>query len=156
MVLAAGMILPQPALAKPWLAQSEAPRAHATEDQRELWGAYPRSGVETGSRRRPLLLAHAILVRSEPAEGSAVPEPPERIELWFNEGVGRDYVALAVIDGRGARVDDANARLGFFDKSYLRVTLPPVIPGTYTVRYRVQSADGHIVSGKFNFAVQGQ
>lgn len=169
------MIVPQPVLAKPWRALSEAPRASAMEDLRELWGAYPpsaqrtpdraaaafpptsgRSGVETGSRRRPLLLAHAILVRSEPAEGSAVPEPPEIIELWFNEGVGRDYVALAVIDGRGARVDDANARLGFFDQSYLRVTLPPVIPGTYTVRYRVQSADGHIVSGKFNFAVQGQ
>lgn len=102
-----------------------------------------------------MLLAHAILVESEPEQGTAVHEPPEKIELWFNEGVGRDYMALAVIDNTGARVDDENARLGYLDKSYLRVTLPPVIPGTYTVRYRVQSADGHIVSGKFNFAVQG-
>lgn len=172
--LAAGMIVPQAVLAKPWLAPSEFPRLNATEDLRELYGAYAPSsertpamaaaafplpcsfggsGVETGSGR--LMLAHAILVKSEPEREATVPAPPEKIELWFNEGVGREYAALAVIDSTGARVDDKNARLGFFDKSYLRVTLPPINPGTYTVRFRVQSADGHIISGKFNFAVQG-
>ena len=98
-------------------------------------------------------LAHAILVKSLPAENAALGAPPEEIEVWFNEGVGKEYKALAVIDGQGARVDNEDARLGFFDRSYLRVSVPPLQPGVYTVRYRVQSADGHIVSGKFNFSV---
>ncbi|HUL11086.1 MAG TPA: copper resistance protein CopC [Methylococcaceae bacterium] len=29
-------------------------------------------------------------------------------------------------------------------------------PGKYTVRYRVRSADGHVVSGKYFFQVQGK
>jgi methionine-rich copper-binding protein CopC len=113
-------------------------------------------GLVVGATFPPLLFAHAILVKSEPGQGATVPESPGKIELWFNEGVGKDYTALAVIDGNGARVDNRDARLGWFDRSYLRVTLPPLSPGTYTVRYRVQSADGHIVSGKFNFSVQDQ
>lgn len=97
--------------------------------------------------------AHAILVRSLPEADASLGAPPGVIEVWFNEGVGEDYKALAVIDGQGARVDNQDARLGFFDNAYLRVSVPPLAPGVYTVRYRVQSADGHIVSGKFNFSV---
>lgn len=100
-------------------------------------------------------LAHAILVKSLPAENAALSAPPEEIEVWFNEDVGEEYKALAVIDGQGTRVDNEDARLGFFDSSYLRVSVPALAPGVYTVRYRVQSADGHIVSGKFNFSVAG-
>lgn len=118
----------------------------------------PRMGVVPtlvliGITAPGMTLAHAILVKSIPAENAALSAPPEEIEVWFNEGVGEEYKALAVIDGQGARVDDA--RLGFFDSSYLRVSVPPLQPGVYTVRYRVQSADGHIVSGKFNFSVAG-
>ncbi|MGQ0593747.1 MAG: copper resistance CopC family protein [Gammaproteobacteria bacterium] len=102
-----------------------------------------------------MALAHAILVKTLPAEDAAPRTPPEEIEVWFNEGVGDEYKALAVIDAEGARVDNQDARLGFFDRSYLHVSVPPLPPGVYTVRYRVQSADGHIVSGKFNFSVAG-
>lgn len=99
--------------------------------------------------------AHAILVKSLPEQEDSVAEPPAQIEVWFNEAVGDEYKALAVIDSQGRRVDGQDARLGFFDKSYLRVSVPPLGPGIYTVRYRVQSADGHIVSGKYEFSVAG-
>jgi methionine-rich copper-binding protein CopC len=98
--------------------------------------------------------AHAILVRSTPAQDAAVTQAPEKVELWFNEGVGNEYAALAVIDSSGARVDGKDAQRGTLDPSYLSVSLPKVAAGTYTVRYRVLSADGHVVSGKYNFVLQ--
>lgn len=109
----------------------------------------PPPATEPGALR----LAHAILIKSLPGEDAALSGTPEEIEVWFNEGVGEEYSALAVVDGSGTRVDNRDGRLGYFDKSYLRVSVPPLAPGVYTVRYRVQSADGHIVSGKFGFSI---
>ncbi|MGH8614500.1 MAG: copper resistance CopC family protein [Gammaproteobacteria bacterium] len=100
-----------------------------------------------------VLVAHAILVRSLPEQESTVQGSPEEVKLWFNEGVGAQYMALAVINSEGKRVDNKDATQGFFDKSELSVTLPPVPPGKYAVRYRVQSADGHIITGKYYFSV---
>jgi len=100
-----------------------------------------------------VLVAHAILVRSLPEQESTVQGSPEEVKLWFNEGVGEQYIALAVINSEGKRVDNKDATQGFFDKSELSVTLPPVPPGKYAVRYRVQSADGHIITGKYYFSV---
>lgn len=99
-----------------------------------------------------VLVAHAILVRSLPEQESTV-NAPEEVKLWFNEGVGEQYLALAVINSEGKRVDNKDATQGFFDKSELTVTLPPVPAGKYAVRYRVQSADGHIITGKYYFSV---
>lgn len=78
---------------------------------------------------------------------------PEEVKLWFNEGVGEQYMALAVINSEGKRVDNKDAKQGFFDKSHLSVTLPSIPAGKYAVRYRVQSADGHIITGKYYFSV---
>ncbi|MGH8593388.1 MAG: copper resistance CopC family protein [Gammaproteobacteria bacterium] len=100
-----------------------------------------------------LLVAHAILVRSLPEQESTVQGSPEEVKLWFNEGVGKQYLALAVVNSEGKRVDNKDAKQGFFDKSQLSVTLPPIPAGKYAVRYRVQSADGHIISGKYYFSV---
>ncbi len=98
--------------------------------------------------------AHAILVKSNPAQDASVTSAPEKVELWFNEGVGEEYAALAVIDAAGTRVDAKDAQRGTLDRALLSVTLPRLPEGLYTVRYRVLSADGHVVSGKFNFTVQ--
>jgi len=100
-----------------------------------------------------LLVAHAILVRSLPEQESTVQGSPEEVKLWFNEGVGEQYMALAVINSEGKRVDNKDAKQGFFDKSHLSVTLPSIPAGKYAVRYRVQSADGHIITGKYYFSV---
>lgn len=97
--------------------------------------------------------AHAILVRSVPAEEEAVTELPSRIDLWFDDGVGPKYTALAVVNTDGERMDNQDAKLDMLDKSHLSATLKTLTPGRYGVRYRVQSADGHIVTGKFFFEV---
>lgn len=97
--------------------------------------------------------SHAILVKSIPAENEIVGTAPEKIEVWFNEGVGSEYKALAVIDSKGKRVDNHDVEQGLTDKAYLYATVGKLEPGKYTVRYRVVSKDSHIITGKFQFSI---
>jgi copper resistance protein C len=104
----------------------------------------------------PVWLAHAILVKASPAQEAVVSDIPEEILLIFNDGVGEQYLALAVTDEAGKRVDNHDAKLDFTDRSHLRATVAKLNPGRYMVRYRVLSADGHVVSGKYYFQIQGK
>ncbi|WP_240342443.1 copper resistance CopC family protein [Methylococcus sp. EFPC2] len=104
----------------------------------------------------PVLLAHAILVQALPDKEAVVSDAPEEILLTFNEGVGQEFLALAVVDESGKRVDKHDARQDFTDHSHLRASVEKLVPGRYMVRYRVLSADGHVVSGKYFFNVQAK
>lgn len=98
--------------------------------------------------------AHAILVKSTPAKDSVVTVSPSQVDVWFNDKVGSEFKALAVIDSTGKRLDNKDVQQETFDESHLYATLQPLVPGTYTVRYRVVSIDTHIVTGKFQFTVK--
>jgi methionine-rich copper-binding protein CopC len=99
------------------------------------------------------VFAHAILVKSSPAKEESTNIIPSRIDLWFDDNVGPKYTALAVVNSKGERVDNKDGELEMLDKSHLSATLKKLTPGRYGVRYRVQSADGHIVTGKFFFKI---
>lgn len=103
-----------------------------------------------------LAQAHAILVKSQPAKDETVAEAPKRIDLWFNDPVRSEYKALAVIDSEGKRVDNHEVEQSLTDGSNIHATVQDLVPGTYTVRYRVVSQDTHIVTGKFQFTVKPQ
>ena len=118
--------------------------------------ADPFRPARTSDATDGLLLAHAILVKSFPEKEATLTDVPEEILLIFNEAVGDEFLALAVIDESGKRVDHHDPKLDFTDRSHLRATVSKLLPGRYTVRYRVLSADGHVVSGKYFFQVQGK
>ncbi|MEQ1559733.1 MAG: copper resistance CopC family protein [Methyloglobulus sp.] len=100
------------------------------------------------------VFAHAIMVKSQPVGDSTVAESPKQIDVWFNDKVGSEYKALAVIDSAGKRVDNKDIGQETFDQSHIYVTVPQLTPGTYTVRYRVVSLDTHIVTGKYKFTLK--
>lgn len=97
--------------------------------------------------------AHAIMVRSTPAKEESTNVIPTRVDVWFDAGVGPKYTSLAVVNSKGERVDNGDGELEMMDKSHLSATLKPITPGRFGVRYRVQSEDGHIVTGKFFFEI---
>lgn len=103
-----------------------------------------------------ILLAHAILVKSTPEKESTITDAPDEVLLIFNDSVGQEFLALAVIDPSGKRVDNHDAKLDFTDHSHLRASVSKLAPGRYTVRYRVLSADGHVVTGKYFFDVKAK
>jgi methionine-rich copper-binding protein CopC len=98
--------------------------------------------------------AHAIMVKSQPAADSTIAESPKQVDVWFNDKVGSEYKALAVIDSAGKRVDNKDIEQETFDQSHLYVTIPKLAAGTYIVRYRVVSLDTHIVTGKYKFTIK--
>jgi methionine-rich copper-binding protein CopC len=100
------------------------------------------------------ILAHAVVVKSSPEKDSALSQSPKQVDIWFNERVMSKHKSLAVTDSNGKRVDNKDIKQEMLDQSHIFTTLPELPPDTYTVRYRVISADTHVVSGKFSFTIQ--
>lgn len=82
-------------------------------------------------------------------------KPPTEVVLCFDDEVGKRYLELAVIDlDRKKRVDNKEVHRDASDPSIARTTLKqPLSPGHYMVRYRVQSADTHIITGQYAFRI---
>lgn len=97
--------------------------------------------------------AHAQLRSVTPAAGSTVQTTPAEVVLNFSESLEPAFSSLAVHDGAGKRVDKADSHLDQNDKTTMRVSLPPLGKGTYTVEWRAVSSDTHRVNGKFTFRV---
>jgi len=76
------------------------------------------------------------------------------VELRFSENVESGFGALRVFDRQGRRIDKGNAFHPDGYRSRLAVRLSPRPPdGSVTVTWRVVSADGHVVSGGYVFAI---
>ena len=95
--------------------------------------------------------AHAALDYTLPADGATVGEPLDEIRVAFTEPVTLVGNGFEVLDPQGQVVlptpitdDDIVFRL-IFDE--------PLAGGDVGVIYEVTSADGHVISGGFSFAV---
>jgi methionine-rich copper-binding protein CopC len=97
--------------------------------------------------------AHAALVSSVPAARATVTAPPPRVVLTFNERLEPAYARVSVWDLAGAQVDLKDGAVDPGNPKVLGVSLLPLAPGRYTVRYRVLSVDGHLVEAAFPFTV---
>ncbi|WP_155926945.1 copper resistance CopC/CopD family protein [Mycolicibacterium sp. CBMA 234] len=97
--------------------------------------------------------AHAVLVYSDPVDGTTLPSAPTRVTLTFDEAVRLIPAAVQVISESGSQVD-RGVRLQPGNTT-VELELPPSLPrGSYTATWRLISADGHEVSGSVTFGVQ--
>jgi copper transport protein len=100
-------------------------------------------------------LAHATLLGSSPAVNGRVKDSSPIVTLRFSEPVQiLNRSDVTIVDGRGVRVDAGRPRTVPGDSR--RVLIPlrgPLVPSSYTVRYRVVSADSHSAAQAFVFAV---
>jgi copper resistance protein C len=97
---------------------------------------------------------HASLVRSSPARRATLATAPDRVQLWFNEAVEPRFSSVSVRDAAGQSVDLGDARVDPEDPKRLTVGLRPLGRGTYRVRFRVLSVDGHVVESEFPFTLR--
>ena len=98
-------------------------------------------------------LAHANLVEASPPRQGEVSKPPERVELRFSEPVDAEFDPVVVRGADGARVDAHDARVDPEDARVVLADLERVTKGSYTVKWRVTSIDGHVIEGTYEFAV---
>ncbi|MGW3018048.1 copper resistance CopC/CopD family protein [Streptomyces longwoodensis] len=98
--------------------------------------------------------AHAALRATDPADGSVVPAAPRSVTLTFTESVGLLDDSFRVLDPTGHRVPTGDAEHAGGHADTARIGLPAGLGrGTFTVAWRVVSADSHPVSGAFTFSV---
>jgi copper resistance protein C len=98
--------------------------------------------------------SHAALVRSSPARRAVLTQPREQAQLWFNEPIEPRFSTVSVWDAAGTRVDLEDAAVAPDDPKRLSVRLRRLLPGRYTVRFRVLSVDGHVVEGDVRFEIR--
>ena len=97
--------------------------------------------------------AHAKLSRSEPAAASTLRSAPGEVRLWFTENLEAVFSSAHLLDGERRRVDGAEGKVDGTNAALLRMTLPALGAGRYTVVYRVVSIDSHVTAGELTFSV---
>jgi methionine-rich copper-binding protein CopC len=95
--------------------------------------------------------AHDALVASSPAPDSHLDEAPSIVTLTFSAEVLEIGAAVVVDDAAG---HDWVADPVVVTRDTVTATLTPGLPdGSYQVRWRIVSADGHPISDVFAFSV---
>jgi copper transport protein len=122
------------------------------------------------TRRRPLLAlavallvlatwappaeAHAELLQATPTPNATLAEAPDEITIAFSEPIDGENAFVDLIDPSLRRVDGVGAVSVEAAGRLVRMTLPPLDPGIYTVTYQVVSTvDGHATTGSFAFRI---
>lgn len=101
----------------------------------------------------PAASAHDALAGSTPADGATVPAAPAEVSLDFTGEVQELGAQVAVTGPDGAAASE-----GAVEVDGATVTQPladDLTAGTYSVAWRVTSADGHPISGTTTFTVAG-
>lgn len=99
--------------------------------------------------------AHPFMLETDPERLSSAREGTSVITVQYSEEVEIGFSELKVFDGSGDRIDNGDTGYHGGEKA-LRVTVPPLGEGVYTVSSKVLSkVDGHLVPDAFIFGVGG-
>jgi hypothetical protein len=94
--------------------------------------------------------AHSRLRASTPAASATVAAPIGEVTLTFNEPVQQRF-SVVVVDGPGG-LSYGHGPVRVVDTT-VHQPVYPLKSGSYTVQWRVVSADSHPVEGRFGFTV---
>jgi methionine-rich copper-binding protein CopC len=97
--------------------------------------------------------AHAHLERASPPAGAILRAPPSEVSLWFSQKLEPAFSSAQVHDSYGVRVDQG-ARIDEANPTLIHVPLKLLVPGAYSVHWRVLSVDSHTTEGDFTFRVE--
>jgi methionine-rich copper-binding protein CopC len=97
----------------------------------------------------PVASAHAVRIATDPADKAALAQGPQRVSATFNEQLQPQFAAMTVVGPDANLWSSGDPQV---QGAVISVGVHPLGPaGTYTVNYRVTSADGHPVSGSWSF-----
>ncbi len=97
--------------------------------------------------------AHAVVVKATPTDRATLGKVPPEIVLQFNATLEKKLVHLKLerADGSSQRLTDIAP-----EPAVVRCTLPQdLIPGAYTLKYKVLATDGHATQGVLRFTLEG-
>ena len=93
--------------------------------------------------------AHAARVSANPPDNAVLTTGPDQVSATFNERLQTSFAAMTVVGPDGNVWSTGEPAV---QGAVVSLGMRPLGPaGTYTVNYRVTSADGHVVSGSWSF-----
>jgi len=96
--------------------------------------------------------AHATLKRESPSFGQRLARSPAVVRLSFDQSVEALPDAIRVLDANGRLL--SRPAVSSADKRTVSASVAHLRRGGYTIRWRVVSADSHVVSGVYTFGVR--
>jgi methionine-rich copper-binding protein CopC len=115
----------------------------------ERWRVVPLLAAACWLLVPALAAAHAHLQQSDPADGATIAAPAQ-FTLQFSEAARLTALTLVKVGQSSA---EKITPLPTAAAAQLHVPAPRLAPGSYELRYRVISADGHIMGGSVHFTV---
>lgn len=95
--------------------------------------------------------AHSTLIGSTPGFDAVVDSSPEQVELVFSQTINPAFATVTVTDDGGVQRSGDEALVA---GDRVSVAVPePLSAGSYSVGYRVVSADGHPITGSYSFTI---
>jgi methionine-rich copper-binding protein CopC len=100
-------------------------------------------------------VAHAELVKSFPVANSTLNKSPKYVQLEFGEAItnlkSKNANSIVILDSKATKI--ATSKI-VIKKAIARVEFVGRLkPGKYTVKYRIVSADGHVLNAQFKFTL---
>ena len=100
--------------------------------------------------------AHTALVSSSPKNGAVLIKSPTSISITFNENLiklgGKNPSRVSLADSKNSQVTLGKVAI---NKSRISAPITQMLSaGSYTIKYRVVSRDGHPVTGSIKFRVK--
>lgn len=95
--------------------------------------------------------AHSELISSNPEAGQALDYAPIGVKLVFNQDINESFATVSVVGPGNEQWAQGETAV---DGPTVTVSVRDGAPiGRYTVGYRVTSADGHPITGSYDFTV---
>jgi methionine-rich copper-binding protein CopC len=103
----------------------------------------------------PAATAHAELVKSFPVANAKLTKSPKFVQLEFAEAIvtlkSKNANSIVVLDSKAQKIKTSKIVI---KKGVARVNVVGTLkPGKYTVKYRIVSADGHVLDANFKFTL---
>src|SRR5256885_2384029 len=100
------------------------------------------------------VLTHALLAASDPAAGATLAHSPAQVVITFTEQPDAGLSSIRVLDASGRALTQARPQAVTGRPSTLKVDVPTLANGVYTVSWRtVSKVDGHLGAGSYSFGV---
>lgn len=80
-----------------------------------------------------------------------MPQAPTTVQIWFTQDLEPAFSTIEVTDDAGNRVDLGDTKVE--SGSQMLVSLKPLPPGKYKVKWHALSVDTHETDGTFTFKV---
>ncbi|MCA0454130.1 MAG: copper resistance protein CopC [Chloroflexi bacterium] len=101
-----------------------------------------------------VVMAHANLIKAEPAANSVLEEAPAEIRMWFTEPLESRFSKINLRNSEGNIVNTPPTQIDPNDPTQMSI-IPGALPdGLYTVVWRaLSSADGHPTIGSYAIVI---